>query len=378
MDQITLQLSVRRQGDDLNKSIASTFEELLGLAESLPVSADEDTREVHWCGTGEIVGLSRQCGGSFELFLSGQELHATSSLVRRHLKFDQWTRTGGEVFQANRLVFPPEDHFTAMAAFLAEELLRRDVVTSLELGFARTEPLIEIALRRISLSEESILGLMGELRFLQTLLLIAGPERYAEALASWRGYERGSRDFVFRLGGIEVKSTRRDRSVHPISNVMQVDPRRDSSGHPNEELYLLSLGFESVASDDQVGNALTLPAQVDQLLSLLAPTDSKANFGELQQLFLKQLESYGGDTECGYRHEEMRNWDAYSKGWQHHFIRIYDMSDDAIQVLRRDDVQRRGNVVLDSVKFTIELPDSITGDLNPQTDLRKLAQHILG
>lgn len=74
----------------------------------------------------------------------------------------------------------------------------------------------------------------------------------------------------------------------------------------------------------------------------------------------------------------MHNWSAYQTRWQHGFLRIYDMNDSAIQVLRRSDVQRRGHVVLDSVSFQIDLPERVSGDLNPQTDLFALARRLLG
>ena len=173
-----------------------TFEDLLRLAEAVSLPADDEKREVQWCGDGNIVGLSRQRSGAFELFLCGAQLAASSPLVRHHLVFDQWSRAGGEVFEANRIVFPAEDNYISVAAFLAEELLRRDIRTSLERGFAQTEPLMKMALRRISLTEEELLGLLGELRFLEVLLTAAGEGRRAMVLDSWRGHERTSRDFV--------------------------------------------------------------------------------------------------------------------------------------------------------------------------------------
>jgi hypothetical protein len=54
------------------------------------------------------------------------------------------------------------------------------------------------------------------------------------------------------------------------------------------------------------------------------------------------------------------------------------MNDASIQVLTRDDLKRRRHVVFDSVKFTIDLPDRITGELNPQNDLFALAKTLLG
>jgi hypothetical protein len=348
------------------------------LTQELPLPEDDAEREVRWCEDEHILGISRQQTGGIELFLCGEELRASSPLIQRHMKFDHWTRAGGEVFRANRLVLPSDDHFVPVAAFLAEELLRRNVTNSLAASFAQTEPLIEMALKRVALSEEEILGLLGELRFLEVLLSVAVNSRQrAIALDAWRGNERGARDFVFGIHSVEVKSTRGDRSLHRIGSVMQVDPRRSESNEPQEELFLLSLGFKPDSSNIHLSLGLSLPTQVDAILQKLASPNNQANnSGELQTLFLAKVASYGA-TGRGYEHEEMRNWSAYQTRWQHGFLRIYDMNDSAIQVLRRSDVQRRGHVVLDSVSFQIDLPERVSGDLNPQTDLFALARRLL-
>jgi hypothetical protein len=313
-----------------------SFEQLLLLTQELPLPEDDAEREVRWCEDEHILGISRQQTGGIELFLCGEELRASSTLIQRHMKFDHWTRTGGEVFRANRLVLPSDDHFVPVAAFLAEELLRRNVTNSLATSFAQTEPLIEMALKRIALSEEEILGLLGELRFLEVLLSVAVESRQrAIALDAWRGHERGARDFLFGIHSVEVKSTRSDRSLHRIGSVMQVDPRRSESNEPQEELFLLSLGFKPDSSSNHLSLGLSLPSQVDAILQKLAPPNSKDDSsGELQTLFLEKVASYGA-TGRGYEHEDMRSWSAYQTRWQHGFLRIYDMNDSAIQVLRR-------------------------------------------
>ena len=81
---------------------------------------------------------------------------------------------------------------------------------------------------------------------------------------------------------------------------------------------------------------LSLPNQVDVILRQLASVNATAGaLGELQQLFLAKVSAYGGGS--GYAHEEMRTWSAYQAGWQHRFVRIYNMGDDGVQVLRRAD-----------------------------------------
>lgn len=354
-----------------------TFESLLRLVEQLPQPKVDDEREVHWVDAGHVVGISRQQGGAIEIFLCGEELRTSSLLIKRHLRFDEWTRGGGDVFRANRLVLPSEDYYIPTAAFLVEELLRRNIIVSLASGFFQTEPLIEMVLRRTALTEDEILGLLGELRFLEALLAIAPDQRTkARAIDAWRGHERGTRDFVIGTCGVEVKTTRGDHSRHSISNVMQVDPRRSLSGEAQEELFLLSLGFRPV--EQPLGlSGFSLPESVDSILSSLASAGQSGEMGELQVLFLEKVSRYGSGKERGYEHQEMKQWSAYQGRWQHSFLRIYDMADSAIKVLRRHDIQHCSHVVFDSVSFDIDLPDTVSGDLNPQSDLFSIARRLL-
>lgn len=356
----------------------ATFENLLRLAEGLSLPKNDDEREVRWCEKKHILGISRQESGGIEIFLCGEEIKVSSLLIKRHMEFDEWTRAGGEIFRANRLVLPAEDYYIPAAAFLAEELLRKNIAGSLARGFAQTEPLIEMVLRRTVLSEDEILGLLGELRLLEAMLAVAHDSRTrARALDAWRGHESNARDFVVGSCSVEVKTTRGNRSRHKISNVMQVDPRRSESNAPQEELFLLSLGFHPVEPQHPGSAGFSLPEQVDSILQKLASPGQPDEMGELQILLLEKVARYGGEHILGYEHEEMRHWSAYQGRWQHGFIRIYDMADSAIRVLRRSEVQQCSHVVFESVSFDIDLPEKVSGDLNPHSDLFAMARKIL-
>jgi hypothetical protein len=352
------------------------FEQLFKLAQSLPIPKNDGEREVSWCDSRQILGISRQHGGGYEIFLCGDELKASIPAVQRHMKFDQWSRAHDQVFKANRLVLPAEEHFLPIAVLLAEEFLRQGVSPSLAAAFAKTEPLVEMALRRIALGEEEILGLLGELRLLEVLFSMAGDsiEKRALALDCWRGHERGSRDFLRGSRSVEVKATRGRRSVHRISNVFQVDPRRGPADELQEDLYLLSLGFDHDDSSS-AHVAMTLPTQVDRLLQKLSSGEGEPT--ELQALLLAKIASYGGTPGAGYDHNTMRGWSAYQVGWQHTFVRVYDMGDAAVQTLRRQDLQQRPHVVLSSCSFEIDLPERISGDINPHGDLMALARFLV-
>ena len=83
-------------------------------------------------------------------------------------------REDGEPFDANRIVLPNEDHFLPVTVFLCEEFIRLEIETRPAAeAFADAEPLVEMALRRTVLGDESVLGLLGELCFLEELLRVA-------------------------------------------------------------------------------------------------------------------------------------------------------------------------------------------------------------
>lgn len=352
-----------------------SFEQLLRLSIELPVPATDAERDVKWCDDSHVLGLSRQPSGGIELFLSGPLLRCQSPLVRRHLRYEGWARAGEDVFHANRIVFPPEEYYIPATAFLAEELLRQGVSTSLANSFAATEPLIEMMLRRLGLSEDELLGLLGELRFLEVLLASATDMRErAIALDSWRGHERGVRDFYRGDYSVEVKTTVSERSRHHINNVAQVDPRPFDANLGPEQLFLLSIGLRPCIGPSNDANSFSLPSQVDSILRKLAQPNVAGGQGELQVLFLEKVSSYGTSGGRGYVHDEMKHWGAYSTRWAHSFLRIYDLADPEINVLRREDIRRRSHVVFDSVSFEIDLPEHVSGDLNPQTDPFSLAR----
>lgn len=355
-----------------------SFEQLLRLSIELPVPATDAERDVKWCDSSHVLGVSRQPGGGIELFLSGPRLRCQSSLVGRHLRYEGWARARGEVFHANRLVFPPEEYYAPATAFLAEELLRQGVSTSLANSFAATEPLIEMMLRRLGLSEDELLGLLGELRFLEVLLASATDMRErAIALDSWRGHERNVSDFCRGNYSVEVKTTASERSRHHINNVAQIDPRPLDPNLGSEQLFLVSIGLQPCIGPSNDSNSFSLPSQVDSILQKLAQPYATSGLGELQILFLEKVSSYGASGGRGYVHQEMKHWGAYSTRWSHRFLRIYDLSDPEINVLRREDIRRKSHVVFNSVSFEIDLPEHVSGDLNPQTDPFALARLFL-
>ncbi len=351
----------------------TAFEEILRAAQTMACPTDDSTRKVTWLDDLHVLGLSRQRSGAFELFISGQRLYAASSAVKRHLEHDRWERLDGFAFEANRLVLPAGEHYIAIAAFIAEELARRDVAHSPVQAFAQTEPIIEVTIQRLTLTEEQILGLLGELRFLEALLSVSETaEDRGTAIAAWKGHERVTRDFSFGACSVEVKSTQSLTSSHHVSNVRQVDPERSSFNVPVEELLLLSLGF--AAAGDGVGAAsISLSNQVDAILRRLPEQIDT----DLRSVFLDKVSQYG-EALRGYHHGEMKTWRAYQCAWEHRFVRIYDMNDDAVLVLRRKSIESYVHVVGESVSFDVLLPHQVRGEANPHHDIYALARKCLG
>ncbi len=357
----------------MNQNQGELFEALLLQAINLPLSGSDAERKIQWCGPGHSLGMAKQSSGAIELFLRGSELIPRSSLVKRHLRYDKWSRETGTELTANRLVFPRDEYFVAATAFLVEELLRHGAAVNLAEGFAKSEPLIERFLKKVSLSEEEILGLLGELRLLEVCLLQASSEAdKARSVGAWVGAERSARDFEFRGCSVEVKATRRDTSTHHINSLWQVNPKTDQSGKPIEQLYLLSIGL--VPGTDGVG--LTVSSQVDKILEHLGPHDPQPRT-TLQELFLEKLKAYGGSPESGYDHLEMKSWAPYNSPWVTRFSRVYDLCDPTIQILRPSDVRGRGHVPAESVSFSICLPDQMPGGTNPTTDLLGFGRSLI-
>jgi hypothetical protein len=332
-----------------------TFEELLARSRSLRLPETDRQRYVDWLGIHRVVGFSLQPEGGVEIFLRGERLAAVSPLVRRHMQYDTWE--GSE------------------ATFIAEELFRHGFETTPVTAFAAAEPIIEIALRRLAASDELVVGLIGELRVLNLLLSQASTAvAKTRVLESWGGHRRQARDFTSDRAAIEVKTTTLPASVHRISGLSQVDPLRDPTGTPIESLYLLSIGLVVPNHGSDPGATITLPRSVDESLAFLGPSTDPDHRNDLQTLYLERLRSYGGG---GYDHDAMRNWPAYAAKYSLAFMRIYDMQDTNIRVLRRLDVRAYDAVDANSITYEVHLPEQVTGDANPRLDVVSFASEFL-
>lgn len=349
-----------------------TYEEVLELVAGLPDAVDSGIRDIRWITTADVVGIARDIDSRVEVFLQGAQLRPILKTVKEAISFQTVHRDGGQPpFDANRLVFPPLGHFDQVAAFICTELLRADADRSLEIAFARTEPLIELALERMNLANQDIIGLTGELLMLEALCRRASSPQVAAVVAGWDGWQRSSRDLTIGTTGVEVKTTMGASSSHYIAGVHQVELNDGSGGSaPEDRLLLVSIGLQIGTTE---GNSFTLPRLVDRIVDHMAAAGLP---GPAIQTFLFRVREYGGGAPSGYDHATQAADPIYAASFLTTFFRAYDMGDAAIEVLRRADVTARPHVAVDSVRFRVDLPVTVSAG-NPTHGVNQVADAIL-
>lgn len=349
-----------------------SYESLLQLVASVPNAASADHRDVTWVTGAHVVGVARNHDGQIELFLAGARLSPGSATVSSAIEFRTWHREGAASFHANRLLFPSFGYFDQIAAFICTELLRVGADASLVHAFARCEPLIEMALEKLRLSSQAMLGLAGELLLLDALCRRISDGQVGRVIESWDGWKKSSRDFSWGSTGVEVKTTVRNVSSHPVEGIHQVERNDGSNGEEAEEkLLLVSIGLEPA---EPGYHTFSIPELVERIVVRV----DEAGAGTLViEKLLARIVEYGGSPGGGYNHGSQASDPFYSTSYLTSIFRAYDMSDEAVEVLRRDDVAIRNHVNVDSVKFLIELPISVGLD-NPVIGANRVADAILG
>ena len=333
-----------------------SFERLRDELGALAVPAG-DARQLIWVVDG-VLGAAMTASGAFEIFLAGPPLQATSPLVAGNLVHDRWEPSaGGASFEASRVLLGSAAHFAAVAALIATELGRLSLAgpEAVQRAFSEVEPIIELAIRRATLSNEAILGLIAELHVLRVALIAVPAARRPTSLLSWRGWAPG-RDFQFGPQGIEVKATLGSTSRHAFSGIHQLEARQLDDGS-TEALHLLSIGLEAVDT-----GGFSLPELVDDLLSLL-PGDSMS---PPQAQFLSMIASYCGGGAPSYEHDAMRGWHLYQQRYAITFARLFDVGDPEMRLLDRSLVEQTF-AVADSLTFELALP-SLLSSFNPAAD----------
>jgi hypothetical protein len=349
----------------------TTYESVRQMIESVPNATSTTVRDVKWLTDAHIVGVSRDTNGHVELFMAGLEIFPLSASVRDAMEFRVVHRNGQPSFDANLLALPAPAYFDQVAAFIGTELLRSGADSSLVNAFEKTEPIIELAIERLRLSNQVIVGLVGELLLLDSLCRRATDAHVAKIVGSWDGWKRSSRDFSLETTGVEVKTTTGKSSSHIVEGVHQVERGTVSgNGQTEDRLFLVSVGVETGTREE---NAVTIPELVDRIIERMRVAGSnEVDVGQ----FLSRLAEYGSDSGSGYDHPTQASEPAYSAGFLTTYFRAYDMDDPAVEVLRRQDVTLRAHVDVSSVKFRIDLPMAVSAN-NPIVGANQVADAIL-
>jgi hypothetical protein len=349
-----------------------SYEHQLSLVKALPRAESDADRELTWCLDAGPVGVARDPKGHVEIFLAGPKLHARSTLVRENLEHQTWYRRDGGPLAANRLMLPAAGHFDHIAAFLCTELLRNGAGSDLVQAFRRTEPMIELAIQRLRITDEATLGLCGELLLLHALLVDQAADA-AALVASWHGHREAPRDFQLGYVGIEVKTTTGQASNHPVEGVHQVEPGHGVDGHEESDFLLVSIGIQWA---DAGAGVVTLPALVNSVVKELQRS-AGTHAPRIVEELLAKVKAYGGPSELGYDHMTMAESPTFGRAFRRTFVRCYDMGDEAIRVLRSDVLSDASHIDPQSVRFRLRLPPQVRGDLNPVVGLGEVARSIL-
>jgi hypothetical protein len=352
------------------------YEEQLALVEGLPHAKSDSDREIGWGNSGGSVGLARTSVGRIEIFLPGPALKATLRRVREALEHQRWFRADGGALEANRILLPEAGHFEQIAAFLSTELLRNGAATDLSAAFAKTEPLIEMAIEELLLADDAFRGLCGEMRLLLALMREASDDRVTDVLTSWKGHRETARDFQLGLAGVEVKTTTRSTSSHLFRGVHQLERGHGVNGAEETTYLLVSMGMTWVNAHEQDENTTSLPKLVDDTISRLRATMGPAAEGASAD-FLAHVADYGAPGTVGYDHATMREHQRFRRRFRLAFARGYDIADPQMRLLTTDDLVQRPFIQPDSLHMRVRFPDQVTGDVNPVHGLRKCAQRIL-
>lgn len=345
----------------------AVYERLRMEIATADASKSAKSRDLHWATQGRTLGFARASDGRLELFFVGQRLWSGRPSLSRRLEYDEWSLEDGSALPATRLLLPNEPHFDQVAAWVCAELILREVDSDASRAFQACEDLIALALEKGIADSESVLGLCGELLFLDGLTRAAPHLTSSLALTAWKGHERSTRDFQFGELGIEVKTTTRQTSEHHIQGTHQVELGIAADGEVETDLRLLSLGVTWLPVDSA---GFSLGALADAIRSRL-DVDQRSEFD-------RRLASYLGSTgfmfEAGIDSDhlpiELRRPFGLS------FARLYDLKDERIRLIRSTDLTDL-MVIPESVSFSVRLPDSVDGTLNPVSELPTIVSTVL-
>lgn len=346
--------------------IQDTYEYIRDSLRLAPSAGHAGQRDVAWLDGG-MLGASRNERGQLEIFMRGPQLDYSYPNVRARVEYDAWVQSDGSRIEASRLLLPAEGQYDSLAAFLLTHLVENGAKENLAEGFRRSEAAISVILETWLSHEEKSIGLSGELLVLRELLRQA-PARTAEVADAWQGHQHTARDFQLGSVGAEVKTTRREVSRHHINGVRQVELGHRRSGGHETHLFLVSVGVTVIPVDEPQEHGWSLPSLVDHVLGLLetaALQDGERD--RVREEFLAKVHRYGDGG--WYDHASAASRDMHDQPFRTTFVRAYDITDEAIQLVRATDLAAFTAVLPETVRYEMELPVRVRGDLNPVAGL---------
>lgn len=345
-----------------------TYEQVRAKIAGLPLARRREERALEWVDPDRLA-VSRDETGAIELFMVGERLFPAIPVVDDRLKHQEWERADGEPLLANRLVLSDAPQFERVAAFLCTELLAHGLGQNPARAFGVMEPVIALALQRLSLGDEVLLGLAGELVLFNALISRSPPGAAPVLVERWAGSVPSTRDFQLGTVGVEVKTTTGTASRHHIAGVHQTELGHAVDGRPESALYLLSLGVTWLPTDAEDG--LTIPGLADSILSRLPDPLSRDRF-------LAKLLQYGGDPTVGYDHRSPDHPSRYDTRFMLKFERLYDLVDQVVSLPSSADFAQFLHLEVPSVSYTVVLPAQVRGDLNPITGMNAILGRLVG
>lgn len=169
------------------------------------------------------------------------------------------------------------EHFYSMMCFISDSV-QLDNKNTIDAIYESVERLKYLISSVVLLSNETIIGIWGELWVLEKLI----ESRGEEAVFLWKGPDKSIHDFRMEGIELEVKTTRNEDRIHIISRLTQLEPS------PDFDLLLCSIQVVEGTTD-----GLSLSAYVEKIKKYLIK-DQKAS-----DYFTMQLEKEGYKTSQG-------------------------------------------------------------------------------
>lgn len=348
--------------------VAPEYEWLKGAISGLERVSETAPRIVRWLESTHVLGAARSRRGAVEIFVAGQAIESSDPLVKEAMRFGEWKSIDGEHVVANQLLLPPEPYFDQVAAFICAELLAAGIGSDRDSAFHATEPIIALAMKRAMVSDEGVLGLAGELTFFNALVWSVPEHSVENLIPMWKGAGQSSRDFQLGAIGVEVKTTTRPSSIHHIKGLHQVEVGSSVDGEPEHTLHMLSLGVRWLDADDAAGYSIA--GLVDSIIGRIASP-------ALEDEFLQMLRHYNSPTGHGYDHHEQAGLAKFRRRFALTWARLYDLTDPAIRLITSETVGDLVHVVPASIAFSVSLPETISGDINPVVGLPEVVEKLL-